>query len=55
MLAHQGDVVEVMVLANGLIALGHLFGRGHQEDPAMLENTMIAKVGWIRVSSGFPE
>jgi hypothetical protein len=48
MLAHQGDTAQVMVLADGLIALGDIFGRAQQQEVAMLENVLLV---WRNVAA----
>ncbi len=41
MLAHQGDVVEVMVFDDGLIAAGDVLGGTQQPEVAVFQNVLL--------------
>ena len=43
MLAHQGDVVQVMVFDDGLIAPGDVFRGGQQSEVAMVQNVLFVR------------
>jgi hypothetical protein len=48
MLAHQGPIAEVMVLPEGLIALGDIFARAQKKEVAMVQDVLLV---WSNVTA----